>query len=54
MKLDQETIEWISGHGKLIKDLKAAEKLVKYGKILLFYQNGKYSSMDICISERIT
>ena len=53
MKLDQETIEWIKDHKNIITDLITAERLVTHGKIVLFFQDGKYLGMDACPRERI-
>ena len=53
MKLDKETIEWVESHSKLIDDIRKAESLVQYGKIILVYQNSKYIGMDACPRKRI-
>ena len=53
MKLDQEMLAWVKHHEKLLEDLRVAETLVKYGKIVLFYRDGKYLGMDACPRERI-
>lgn len=53
MKLDQATIEWVKQHERILDDLKKAEQLVRFGKIVLIYQDGKYIGMDACPRERI-
>ena len=47
MKLNQEMINWIEKHDRLIHELMVAERVVQFGKVVLKYQDGRYLGMDL-------
>lgn len=47
MSLDSKIMEWLTKRERLVRELMLAEQVVRFGRIVLKYQDGSYLDMDL-------
>jgi len=51
--INPELIEWVEKNINLIQWLKIVDSKIEHGEIIIHYHQGKITSYDICLKERI-
>lgn len=50
--IDASVLEWVVRNLSMVREIMAAEQLVKFGRVELHYRNGRYIGLDTVCRNR--